>query len=55
MNFSAAKLRSANWLPKKMPSTAAMAKALPTSAIWIAVKPSIAHVAARPAAARRPR
>jgi hypothetical protein len=40
MNFSAAKVRSANWLEKKMPTIDAMANALPTQAICGPVKPS---------------
>jgi hypothetical protein len=38
MNFSAAKLRSANWEEKKMPTMEAMAKAVPTQAVWLSVK-----------------
>ena len=37
-NFSAAKVRSANWLEKKMPTIEAIAKALPTHACWVVEK-----------------
>ena len=38
MNFSAANVRSANWLEKKMPTIEAIAKALPTQAICVLLK-----------------
>ena len=39
MNRSAANVRSANWLEKKMPTIDAIAKALPTQAICEPLKP----------------
>ena len=38
MNFSAANVRSANWLEKKMPTIEAIANALPTQAICASLK-----------------
>ena len=40
MNFSAAKLRSANWLLKKIPRMEAIANALPTQVICRSLKAS---------------
>ena len=48
MNFSAANVRSANWLEKKMPTIEAIAKALPTQAICGPVKPSPPSTTAAP-------
>jgi len=39
MNFSAANVRSANWLENRIPTIEAIAKALPTQACWESEKP----------------